>query len=183
MKAMKSVLCSFSSLPSRLHVETKCNLQGIGRALPLIAIGPDSCSASRSLPLISSSLVEAVIGHAISVHRLLGPGLFESVYEQCVEHELDLHGIRFRRQVPLSLTYRTLRIDCAYRVDLIVEDELLIELKSIERLLPVHHAQALTYLKLSGCRQALLINFNVQRLADGIKSFLAKSKHEENKDT
>lgn len=180
---MKSVLCSFSSLPSRLHVETKCNLQGIGRALPLIAIGPDSCSASRSLPLISSSLVEAVIGHAISVHRLLGPGLFESVYEQCVEHELDLHGIRFRRQVPLSLTYRTLRIDCAYRVDLIVEDELLIELKSIERLLPVHHAQALTYLKLSGCRQALLINFNVQRLADGIKSFLAKSKHEENKDT
>jgi GxxExxY protein len=132
------------------------------------------------LPLVSSPLVETVIGHAISVHRLLGPGLFESVYEQCFEHELDVHGIRFRRQVPLSLTYRTLRIDCAYRVDLIVEDELLVELKSIERLLPLHHTQALTYLKLSGCRQALLINFNVRRLADGVKSFLAKSRHEGN---
>ena len=130
--------------------------------------------------LVSSPLVETVIGHAINVHRVLGPGLFESAYEQCFEYELDLHGVRFRRQVPLSLTYRTLRIDCAYRVDLIVEDELLVELKSIERLLPLHHTQALTYLKLSGCRQALLINFNVQRLADGVKSFLAKSKHEGN---
>lgn len=132
------------------------------------------------MPLVSSSLVKTVIGHAINVHRVLGPGLFESVYEQCFEHELDLHGIRFRRQVALSLTYKTLRIDCAYRVDLIVEDELLVELKSIERLLPIHHAQVLSYLKLSGCRQALLINFNVQRLAVGIKSFLAENKHEGN---
>jgi GxxExxY protein len=123
--------------------------------------------------IVSSPLVEAVIGHAISVHRALGPGLFELVYEQCLEHELDRHGVRFRRQVPLALRYETLRIDCAYRVDLIVEDELLVELKSVDRLAPIHSAQLLTYLKLSGVRQALLINFNVQRLTDGIKSFLA----------
>jgi len=124
--------------------------------------------------IVSSSLVEAVIGHAISVHRALGPGLFELVYEQCLEYELDRHGVRFRRQVPLALEYEALRIDCAYRVDLIIEDELLVELKSIDRLAPIHYAQLLTYLKLSGLRQALLINFNVQRLKEGIKSFLAQ---------
>jgi GxxExxY protein len=123
--------------------------------------------------LVSSPLVESVIGHAINVHRALGPGLFELVYEQCLEYELDRHGVRFRRQVPLALKYETLRIDCAYRVDLIIEDELLVELKSVDRLAPIHYAQLLTYLKLSGVRQALLINFNVQRLTDGIKSFLA----------
>lgn len=125
------------------------------------------------LTFVSNPLVEAVIGHAISVHRALGPGLFESVYEDCLEFELDSHGIRCRRQVPVALTYQTLRIDCAYRADLIVEDELLLELKSIDRLAPIHSAQLLTYLKLSGLRQALLINFNVQQLRDGIKSFLA----------
>jgi GxxExxY protein len=123
--------------------------------------------------IVCSPLVEAVIGHAISVHRALGPGLFELVYEQCHEHELDRPGVRFRRQVLLALEYQSLRIDCAYRVDLIVEDELLVELKSIDRLAPIHYAQLLTYLKLSGVRQALLINFNVQRLREGIKSFLA----------
>jgi GxxExxY protein len=125
------------------------------------------------LVLVSNPLVEAVIGHAISVHRALGPGLLESVYEDCLVHELDLHGVRFLRQVPLPLTYQTLRIDCAYRADLIIADELLVELKSIDRLAPIHSAQLLTYLKLSGVRQALLINFNVQQLRDGIKSFLA----------
>jgi GxxExxY protein len=125
--------------------------------------------------LISSPLVQAVIGHAITVHRALGPGLFESVYHRCFVHELGLHGVRFRQQVPLPLTYQSLSIRCAYRADLMIEDELLVELKSIERLLPVHYTQALTYLRLSGARQALLINFNVPRLADGIKSFLAKT--------
>ena len=113
------------------------------------------------------------------MHRALGPGLFELVYEQCLEYELDRHGVRFRRQVPLALKYETLRIDCAYRVDLIIEDELLVELKSVDRLAPIHYAQLLTYLKLSGVRQALLINFNVQRLTDGIKRFLApESSHD-----
>lgn len=126
------------------------------------------------MTLVSSPLVQAVIGYAITVHRALGPGLFESVYQRCFVHELESHGVRFRQQVPLPLTYQSLSIRCAYRADLIIEDELLVELKSIERLLPVHYAQALTYLRLSGARQALLINFNVQRLADGVKSFLAK---------
>ena len=126
------------------------------------------------MAIVCSPLVEAVIGHAICVHRALGPGLFESVYEQCLEYELARHGVRFRRQVPLALEYETLRIDSAYRVDLIIEDELLVELKSIDRLAPIHYAQVLTYLKLSGLRQALLINFNVHKLTDGIKSFLAQ---------
>jgi len=127
----------------------------------------------RVVPLVTSPLVQTVIGHAISVHRALGPGLFEHAYAHCFEQELACHGLQFRRQVPLPLTYGGLRLDCVYRVDLIVEDELIIELKSIERVLPIHHAQVLTYLKLSGVRQALLINFNVRRLTDGIKSFLS----------
>ena len=129
-----------------------------------------------SLTLVSSPLVRAVIGHAITVHRALGPGLLESAYERCLAHELEAHGIDFRRQVPVSLTYQSLKIDCAYRVDFIVESELLVELKSIDRVLPLHGTQVLTYLKLSGLRQALLINFNVQRLADGVRSFLASGK-------
>lgn len=124
--------------------------------------------------LVTSPLAQTVIGHAISVHRALGPGLFEHAYGQCLEYELESHGIAFRRQVPLSLTYGTLRLADVFRADLIVEDELVVELKSIERLLPIHHAQAMTYLKLSGVRQALLINFNVRKLTDGIKSFLAQ---------
>jgi GxxExxY protein len=86
---------------------------------------------------------------------------------------LEVHGVQVRRQVPLPLTYRNLKIERAYRADLIVADELLIELKTVERLLPLHHTQVLTYLKLSGMKQALLINFNVSRLVDGLRSFLA----------
>jgi GxxExxY protein len=126
------------------------------------------------LTLVTNPFTHAVIGHAIAVHRALGPGLFEHAYCQCLEYELERHALRFRRQVPLSLTYGTLRLDGVYRVDLIVEDDLIVELKSLERLLPIHHAQVLTYLKLSGVRQALLINFNVRKLTEGIKSFLAQ---------
>jgi GxxExxY protein len=124
------------------------------------------------LVLVSNPLVQTVIGHAITVHRALGPGLFESVYARCFAYELGAHGVRFRQQVPLALMYQDLKVSCAYRADLIIEDELLVELKAIDRLLPVHNSQVLTYLRLSGAKQGLLINFNVPRLVDGVRSFL-----------
>ena len=124
------------------------------------------------MAVVTNPLVQAVIGNAITVHRALGPGLFESVYARCLVHELERNRIPFREQVALPLKFEGLTIACAYRVDLIIADELVVEMKSIERLLPLHDSQVLTYLKLSGARQALLIYFNVRRPVDGIKSFL-----------
>jgi len=117
-------------------------------------------------------VTEAFLGCAIEVHRHLGPGLLESAYEHSLAHELTAHGIQYQRQVPVALNYKGTPIDCGYRIDLLVEDDLLIELKSVDRLHPVHVAQVLTYLRLSGARQALLLNFNVPRLRDGLKSYL-----------
>jgi GxxExxY protein len=111
----------------------------------------------------------AIIGAAIDVHRHLGPGLLESAYEQCLCHELHLCGLAFERQVDLPVSYRGLNLDCGYRIDLIVEKEVLLELKAIERILPIHEAQLLTYLKLSRKRVGLLINFNVPVLTQGIR--------------
>lgn len=119
-----------------------------------------------------SPLVRRVIGCAIEVHRELGPGLLESAYEQCLAQELTTEKIPFRFQVALPVDYKGIRLDCGYRMDVVVADELLLELKSVEKLLPIHVAQTLSYLKLSRLRQALLINFNVERLVDGLKSFL-----------
>jgi len=109
-----------------------------------------------------------IIGAAIEVHRQLGPGLLESAYEECLCHELHLLGLAFERQVELPVSYKGLRLDCGYKIDLIVEREVILELKSVEKLLPVHEAQLLTYLKLSGKHVGLLINFNVPRLTQGI---------------
>jgi len=109
-----------------------------------------------------------IIGAAIEVHRQLGPGLLESAYEECLCHELHLLGLAFERQVDLPVSYKGLRLDCGYKIDLIVEREVILELKSVEKLLPVHEAQLLTYLKLSGKHVGLLINFNVPRLTQGI---------------
>ena len=120
-----------------------------------------------------SPLAEKVIGCAIDVHRTLGPGLLENVYEQCLAHEFALHGLKSAWQVPLPIAYKGVYLACGYRVDCVVENELLVELKTVERLLPIHYAQTLTYLKLLRLRQALLINFNSRRLVDGLKSFLA----------
>jgi len=120
----------------------------------------------------SSPLVHAVIGSAIEVHAALGPGLLESSYRHCTAKEFDLRGIRFDAEVPIPLSYKGLRLDCGYRVDFIVEGSLVVELKAVEKVLPIHHAQALTYLKLLGLRQGLILNFNVPRLVDGVKSFL-----------
>ena len=119
-----------------------------------------------------SSLTHAVIGCAIDVHRVLGPGLLESAYSRCVRYELTQRGIAFRHEVPLKLPYKDTVLDCAYRADVIVEDTLLLELKTVDQFLPIHDAQILTYLKLAGLTQGLLINFNVTRLVDGIRNVL-----------
>lgn len=117
--------------------------------------------------------MRSVIGAAIDVHRALGPGLLEAAYEECLAYEMSEGGIAFHRQVALPVIYRSVRVNCGFRVDFIVEDRLVLELKSVEELHPVHVAQVLTYLKLTHAEQALLINFNVPRLTDGIKSYLA----------
>jgi len=110
----------------------------------------------------------AIIGAAIEVHRQLGPGLLESAYEQCLCHELHLRGLSFKCQVDLPVSYKGVQLDCGYKIDLIVGDEVIVELKSVERILPVHEAQLLTYLKLSGKTVGLLINFNTPLLTRGI---------------
>ena len=122
--------------------------------------------------LVRDGLVQDVIGCAIAVHQALGPGLLESAYEYCLAEEFSARGIDFGRQVPIPVTYRSARLDCGYRADFVVGGRLLLELKSVERLLPVLYAQVLTYLKLLKVPHGLLINFNVARLVNGLKSFL-----------
>ena len=117
-------------------------------------------------------LSEKVIGAAIEVHRVLGPGLLESAYEKCLCHELAERRLVFERQVPVPVSYKGIAIECGYRADLVVERALLVELKAVEKILPIHHAQVLTYLRLSGIRTGLLMNFNTKVLKDGIKRFV-----------
>ena len=117
----------------------------------------------------NNSLTNAIIGAAITVHRELGPGLLESVYEKCLALELTRSGHQVAAQKEIPLTYKGLNLESGFRADLIIENKVLIELKSIDQLMPVHTAQVLTYLKLTGLRTALLINFNVQLLKNGIK--------------
>lgn len=117
-------------------------------------------------------LTDRIIGCAIEVHRALGPGLLESAYEECLCYELKQSGIAFRRQVPLPVVYKEVKLDCGYRMDMVVDDRLVVELKTVERLAPVHDAQILTYLRLSGLPVGLLMNFNVPVLRDGIKRFV-----------
>ncbi len=109
-----------------------------------------------------------IIGAAIEVHRQLGPGLLESAYEECLCHELRLRGIDFRRQVDLPVEYKGLKLDCGYRLDLIVREQVVVELKCVEKVLPVHEAQLLTYMRLTCSTVGLLINFNVSQLTQGI---------------
>ena len=114
-------------------------------------------------------LSEAVIGHAIEVHRALGPGLLESAYEECLCFELKNAGLEFRRQVPLPVTYKAIELECAYRMDIVVDGRLVIELKTVDQLLRIHEAQLLTYLRLGGFPTGLLLNFHAAVLKDGIK--------------
>ena len=115
-----------------------------------------------------NELTDKIIGAAVEVHRELGPGLLESAYEACLFFELEQAGLKVERQKELPVFYKSTRIDCGYRLDLLVEDKVIVELKSIEALLPIHKAQLISYLKMSGCRVGLLINFNVALLKDGI---------------
>ena len=117
----------------------------------------------------NNSLTDAIIGAAVTVHRKLGPGLLESVYEKCLAFELADRGFSATTQQEIPVSYKNLTFDFGFRADLIVENKVLVELKSIDQRLPVHTAQVLTYLKLTGLRTALLINFNVQLLKNGIK--------------
>jgi GxxExxY protein len=118
------------------------------------------------------NLSHSVIGCAIEVHKALGPGLLESTYQNCLSHELSLQGIQHSCEVPLSVNYRGMEIECGYRVDILVENKLILELKSIKEFNPIYEAQLLTYLKLSGIKTGLLLNFNVIKLKEGIKRFV-----------
>ena len=119
-----------------------------------------------------SELSNKVIGCAIEVHKALGPGLLESTYEQCLAQELNLNNISFKLQHPMPVQYKGTRLDCGYRVDVLVEDEIILELKSVEALKGIHEAQLLTYMKLAEIKKGFLINFNVKILKDGLKSFV-----------
>jgi GxxExxY protein len=112
---------------------------------------------------------EAIIGAAIEVHKHLGPGLLESAYEECLCHELHLRNIPFQRQVPLPVVYKGTKLDCGYRIDLLVKNEVVVELKAIDSILPIHEAQALTYMRLGSWKVGLIINFNVPIVVKGIK--------------
>lgn len=124
--------------------------------------------------MIENELSKKIIGCAIEVHKALGPGLLESAYEECLHYELQSSGLKVQRQKPLPVVYKEIKLEAGYRVDLLVEDSVVIELKSVEALNDVHTAQVLTYLKLSGCKLGLLMNFNVLRLVDGIRRLVNK---------
>jgi GxxExxY protein len=119
-------------------------------------------------PLRHEELTQAIIGAAIEVHKELGPGLMESAYEECLCYELSQLGLSFQRQLPLPIQYKKVKLDCAYRLDVVVEDTVILELKSVEELLPIHEAQLMTYLKLSKKPVGFLVNFNVPLLKDGL---------------
>ena len=119
-----------------------------------------------------NGITEAIIGGAIQVHRVLGPGLLESAYEACLAFELKKRGLRIEQQKPLPLVYDQVKLDCGYRIDLLVEGAVVVEVKSVDALAPIHEAQVISYLKLSGCKVGLLINFNVLQLKDGVRRFI-----------
>ncbi len=126
-------------------------------------------SLDQSFRLHQDALAQTVIGAAIEVHRHLGPGLLESTYVACLAYELGQTEIAFRTEVALPLRYKGMQLECAYRIDFIVEERMVLEIKSVERLLRVHHAQLMTYLRLTGIPVGFIFNFNSARLVDGIR--------------
>ena len=155
--------------------ESKDTIEHRGRCeMEQPEVGPEGEGAgateSKSTEVFeNNSLTDAIIGAAITVHRELGPGLLESVYEKCLALELIKSGLQVCSQKEIPLTYKGLALESGFRADLIIENKVLVELKSVDQILPVHTAQVLTYLKLSNLRTGLLINFNVQLLKNGIK--------------
>jgi GxxExxY protein len=125
--------------------------------------------ATTPIPQATEEFARQIVDATYTVHRALGPGLLESVYETCLAHELTKRRLQVARQIELPIVYDSLRLDAGLRLDLLVENTVVIELKAVEKLLPIHTAQALTYLKLTGLRLALLINFNVAVISDGIR--------------
>lgn len=119
-----------------------------------------------------NAVTEQIIGAAMEVHGTLGPGLLESTYEACLVHELLERGLHVERQRELPITYKGVRLDCAYRIDLLVESLVIVELKTVAHIEPVHEAQLISYLRLSGCHVGLLINFNVRHLKSGLRRFV-----------
>ena len=139
------------------------------KSKPENAEGAENAEGVMPGTLGLNELTELIIGAAIEVHRCTGPGLMESDYEQCLCYELSQRGLRFKRQMELPVSYKGIKLDCGFRMDLVVEDEIVLELKTVDQLLPIHSAQLLTYLKLSGKRIGLLINFNEPVLKRGLK--------------
>lgn len=119
-----------------------------------------------------NKITETIIGAAIQVHRTLGPGLLESAYAACLAYELGKRGLSTEEQKAVPLIYEQVKLECGYRMDLLVERSVVVEVKSVEALAPIHEAQVISYLRLSGCKLALLINFNVVVLKDGIRRFI-----------
>ena len=119
-----------------------------------------------------NDLSDAIIGGAIDVHRAVGPGLLESAYQACLAHELRTRGLKVEPQKPLRLIYKDLVMPCAYRLDLVVEQQVVVEVKAVDRLLPIHHAQVMAYLKLSGYPLGLIFNFSAARLTDGLRRII-----------
>jgi GxxExxY protein len=115
-----------------------------------------------------NGISEKIVGSAIEVHKALGPGLLESAYQSCLAWELRQRGLGYEEQKPLGVVYREVQLDCGYRLDLLVEGKVIVEVKSVARLMPIHRAQVLSYLRLAGCKLGLLINFNVTWLTNGI---------------
>ena len=132
--------------------------------------------SSRNAILEINRTTESIIGAAIEVHRHLGPGLLESAYEECLGEELTLRQIPFKRQVALPVIYKNKKLDIGYRIDLLVNDEVVVELKTVEAILPIHEAQTLTYMRLGGWQVGLILNFNVTVLKNGIKRLVHQLK-------
>ena len=122
-----------------------------------------------AIPASVESTGREIVDAAYRVHSALGPGLLESAYEHSLAYELEMRGVGFRRQVPMPVRYRDVLLDAGYRIDLLVDDAVIVEAKAVEAILPIHQAQILTYLRLSECRLGFLINFNVSRIKDGIR--------------
>ncbi len=119
-----------------------------------------------------NKLTGSIIGCAIEVHKILGPGLLESAYEECLAFEISKSGLSVKRQKPVPVVYKKIKLECGYRIDILVENEVIVELKSIDAFAPVHTAQILTYMKFAEKKIGLLINFNVTKLVDGIKRYV-----------